>query len=164
MIKQKITILFSFCLIFISCNQEETPKGIIEKQKMINVMVDMQITDSYLNQVINRDTMMMQAHTRYNYIFKKYGIDSAQFSRSLAYYSDKPDEFNKMFNGVLDSLNMKEVFARQTDSLRMVVKRRKDSIERVNLMKKDSLRRKDSLKKILEKKKDSLKVHVIPAK
>lgn len=163
MIKQKIAILFSFCLIFISCGQEEAPKGIIEKQKMISVMVDMQITDAYLNQVMNSDTMMMQAHTRYDYIFKKYGIDSAQFSRSLSYYSKRPDEFNKMFNGVLDSLNMKEVFARQTDSLRMVVKRRKDSIERVNLMKKDSLLKKDSLKKIL-KKKDSLKVHVIPAK
>lgn len=164
MIKQKIAILFSFCLIFISCSQEKTPKGIIEKQKMINAMVDFQITDSYLNQVINKDTMLMQAHSRYNYIFKKYGIDSAQFSRSLLYYSNKPDEFNKMFNGVLDSLNMKEVFARQTDSLRMLIKRRKDSIDRINLMKKDSLLKKDSLKKILNKKKDSLKIHVVPAK
>lgn len=164
MIKQKIAILFSFCLIFISCNQEEIPKGIIEKQKMINVMVDMQITDSYLNQVINRDTMMMEAHTRYNYIFKKFGIDSDQFSRSLLYYSKKPDEFNKMFDGVLDSLNTKEVFARQTDSLRMVIKRRKDSVERINLMKKDSLLKKDSGKKILNQKKDSLKTHVVPTK
>ncbi|MBD3749131.1 MAG: DUF4296 domain-containing protein [Sphingobacteriales bacterium] len=164
MIKKKIAILFSLCLIFISCSQEETPKGIIEKQKMINVMVDMQITDSYLNQVSNKDTMMMQAHTRYNYIFKKYGIDSAQFSRSLAYYSDKPDEFNKMFNVVLDSLNSKEVFARQTDSLRRVMKSRKDSIAQIKLMKKDSLLNKDSMKKIFDKRKKSLKVHVIPAK
>jgi hypothetical protein len=114
MIKEKIFILFCLSLFLFSCQQDKTPKGIIEKDKMINVMVDFQITDSYLNQIPNQDTMKMQAHTRYNYIFKKYDIDSATFSRSLDYYSRHIEEFNKMFNGVLERVRiMKNAIPKQ---------------------------------------------------
>jgi hypothetical protein len=114
MIKEKIFILFCLSLFLFSCQQDKTPKGIIEKDKMINVMVDFQITDSYLNQIPNQDTMKMQAHTRYNYIFKKYDIDSATFSRSL----------NKM-----------ESTVRMKDSLTNVKRVKADSLERVRIMK-----------------------------
>lgn len=139
MIKEKIFILFCLSLFLFSCQQDQTPKGIIEKEKMINVMVDFQITDSYLNQIPNQDTMKMQAHTRYNYIFKKYDIDSATFSRSLSYYSRQTEEFNKMFDGVLDSLNKMESTVRRKDSLINIKRFKADSINKVKVKINDSL-------------------------
>lgn len=138
-------IFLPFCLIFLmfSCQQDSTPKGIVEKEKMINMIVDFQITDSYLNQVYNQDTMKMQAHTRYNYIFKKYGVDSATFSRSLSYYSRHTEEFNKMFNGVLDSLNKMESTLRITDSLKNRKRLERDSLQRLKI--KDKLKNKNAL-------------------
>jgi len=167
MIKEKIFILFCLSLFLFSCQQDSPPKGIIEKEKMINVMVDFQITDAYLNQVSNQDTMKMQAHTRYNYIFKKYDIDSATFSKSLDYYSRRTEEFNKMFNSVLDSLNKMESTVRRTDSLTNAKRFKMDSIERAKANLKDSLakipRTKiDSLKKAKLKMK-FIKNNAIPA-
>lgn len=100
------TIVF-FC---ISCNQDSPPKGVLDKEAMLNVMVDMQLTDAVLNLVYNSDTMKMQAKARYNYLFKKHDIDSATFSKSLRYYSKDPVELDSMYSLVSDSLTrLKEI-------------------------------------------------------
>jgi hypothetical protein len=102
---KKLSALFCVFIFLISCKQEETPKGIIDKDKMTGILVDIHISDSYLNQTSNADTMLMQAKTRYNYIFKKYNIDSLKFSKSLNYYSLKANELDEIYKNVIDSLD-----------------------------------------------------------
>ncbi len=102
---KKLSVLFFVFIFLISCKEEKTPIGIIAKDKMVGILVDMHISDAYLNQVINVDTLQGQAKSRYNYIFKKYKTDSTKFSKSLNYYSLKTDEFDKMYQNVLDSLD-----------------------------------------------------------
>ncbi len=100
----RLILLIGVMLCYTACNQNTPPKGVVEREKMLDVMVDMQLTDAYLNQVYNTDTMKMQAHSRYNYIFKKFKIDSANFSNSLKYYSKTPTVLDSMFSQVSDSL------------------------------------------------------------
>lgn len=102
---KKLSALFCVFIFLISCKQDETPKGIIDKDKMTGILVDMHISDSYLNQISNADTMQMQAKRRYNYIFKKYNIDSLKFSKSLNYYSLKANELDGIYKNVIDSLD-----------------------------------------------------------
>lgn len=98
-------ILIMVCLFFLlSCNRDDTPKGIINKDQMVNVLFDMGITDAYLNQIYVPDSLQRQAHTRYNYVFKKNNIDSAKFTKSLKYYSLRTTELNEIFSKVTDSL------------------------------------------------------------
>jgi len=98
-------ILIVVCLFFLlSCNRDDTPKGIINKDQMVNVLFDMGITDAYLNQIYVPDSLQRQAHTRYNYVFKKNNIDSAKFTKSLKYYSLRTTELNEIFSKVTDSL------------------------------------------------------------
>jgi hypothetical protein len=104
MLNKKLSALFGVFIFFISCQGEKAPAGIIEKDKMIGIFVDMHISDSYLYQIQNTDTMLMQAKSRYNYIFKKHAIDSAKFSNSLNYYSLNPKELDEMYQKVVDSL------------------------------------------------------------
>lgn len=106
MLIKKLLLLIAVILFTFSCKQEKAPNGIIEKNKMVNVLVDMQITDAYLNQITNVDTMLMQAKSRYTYVFKKHHIDSIKFSRSLNYYSLRSVELNKMYQTVIDSLGL----------------------------------------------------------
>ena len=105
MLMKKLSALFCVFIFLISCKQDETPKGIIEKDKMTGILVDMHISDSYLNQISNADTMQMQAKSRYNYIFKKHNIDSLKFSKSLNYYSLKASELDAIYKNVIDSLD-----------------------------------------------------------
>ncbi|MBK0384398.1 DUF4296 domain-containing protein [Pedobacter sp. SD-b] len=125
-------ILIIVCLFFLfSCKQQETPKGIINKDQMVNVLFDMGITDAYLGQVFKPDSLLREAHTRYNYIFKKNNIDSAKFTRSLKYYS-------------LNAKELKEIYAKVTDSLNNLQKdRRKKMIKKTKLIKRKKVFKND---------------------
>jgi len=100
---RKLILLLAVVLFYVACKQKP-PKGVIEKSEMMNVLLDMQLTDAALNQVYNNDTVKMQAHSRYNYIYKKYKIDSATFTNSLKYYSRNAKELDSMYTQISDSL------------------------------------------------------------
>ena len=106
MLNKKLSVFIGVLILAFSCKQEKLPTGIIEKEKMVNVLVDMQITDAHLNQVANVDTILVQAKSRYTYIFKKYAIDSVKFSKSLNYYSLRSVELDEMYQSVIDSLEL----------------------------------------------------------
>ena len=106
MLKKEIWVLFFVLSVIIGCKDDEIPKGIISKENMIGILVDMHITDAYLNQVSNNDTLQMEAKSRYNYIFKQHQIDSVKFSKSLHYYSLKSKDLNDMYKKVMDSLDV----------------------------------------------------------
>ncbi len=105
---KNIVVILMLVLGIVSCKQKQEPKNIIDEQKMIKVLVDMQITDAYLSQVYQPDTQKMQANSRYNYIFKKHKIDSAKFSNSLKYYSLDAKKLDEMYTMVDDSLTRLE--------------------------------------------------------
>jgi hypothetical protein len=105
---KRIFTLFCLSLVFLACNQSSLPKGIMDEEKMVKVLMDVHITDSYLNQVYQRDTLLMQAHARYNYIFKKYQIDSATLTKNIKYYSLRPKLLSKMYQTIQDSLQLRE--------------------------------------------------------
>ncbi len=125
-------ILILVCLFFLlSCNRDNTPKGIINKDQMVKVLFDMGITDAYLNQIGPTDSLLRQAHTRYNYIFKKNRIDSTKFSKSLKYYSLRTEELDEIFSKVNDSL----IILEKADSVK--VKRKLKMIKRKTKLKND---------------------------
>jgi len=101
---KRLILLIGVVLFYTACSQNKTPDNLIEREKMLDVLVDIQLTDAYLGQVYNPDTSKMQAHSRYNYVFKKFGIDSAIFTNSLRYYSKNPAELDSMYSLVADSL------------------------------------------------------------
>ncbi|MFC5284772.1 DUF4296 domain-containing protein [Pedobacter alpinus] len=106
---KNVVIIFVLALGILSCNQNELPKNVMDEQKLVKVLVDMEITDSYLNHVYQPDTQKMQAHTRYNYIFKKHKIDSAKFTNSLKYYSLDPKNMHAIYTLVEDSITKWEI-------------------------------------------------------
>jgi hypothetical protein len=104
---RKIKLFFVFGMILMACNRNKVPDNVVPKDKIVNVLVDMHLADAVLSRVSNQDTMLMMASSKYYFIFKKYGIDSAKFTRSLKYYNYQPDEFAKLYAQVVDSLNAK---------------------------------------------------------
>lgn len=104
-------ILTKFCIILIAlilaCNANKVPDNVIERNKMVLVLVDMHLADAVLAKVNNPDTMLMMSSSKYYLIFKRHSIDSAMFTRSLKYYNTQPIELKKMYVEVIDSLNAK---------------------------------------------------------
>ena len=103
-IKQKFRFYFLVLMVLMSCKDGKTSEKVIEPDKMVKVLVDMHLADAVLSRISNQDTMLMMASSKYHYIFKKYGIDSAKFTQSLKYYNYQPKEFTKIYTAVVDTL------------------------------------------------------------
>lgn len=90
-----------------SCSREK--KDIIPERKMAPILVDIHIADEIVTSrhSLDPDIVYDSAKT-YGWIFKKYGITKAVFDSSMAYYSDRPDALNKIYNRVIASISKME--------------------------------------------------------
>jgi hypothetical protein len=99
--------------IFASCKKEvvKTPKNLIEKDKMVNIMYDLSILEAMkIQNPSSLDTFKINSN---QYIYKKYKIDSAQFAQNNIYYAADYKEYKKMYEQVKSRLD-KNVIAVET--------------------------------------------------
>ncbi|MEO8794229.1 MAG: DUF4296 domain-containing protein [Daejeonella sp.] len=106
--KQLYLVIILFLLIS-SCQDEKLPKGILARPKMVSVLTDIQLVDSYVNQIPYNDTLAtLQSTEYYNAIYRKYKISRKDFDKSLQYYSKQPKVLDSMYSQVLTNLNKAE--------------------------------------------------------
>lgn len=81
-------------------------KVALDKDKFTALLIDMHRMDGTLAVARNvSDLTEDGSYAYYNTIFKKYGIDQAQFDSCMYYYSAQTALFSKMYDVVIDSLN-----------------------------------------------------------
>lgn len=134
---KKVIALFILVVSFFSCNNDlvEKPDNLIDKKVMKDILYDMLILDAVKYQDPN--VLYENGVNPKTYVFKKYKIDSLQFTKSNAYYAADYREYKKMYDELSDRL-----------------KKDKEAIDLVN---KKAEKKEDALKKAKEKKiKDSI--------
>lgn len=101
----KRLILFFFTLIlFVQCSSDRVPDGVLAKDQMISLVTDIQLIDGYVAN-LPTDSSYKVAAGLYLSAFKKYNTDSAEFNRSLKFYSLKPEKLNEIYNEVKTQLD-----------------------------------------------------------
>lgn len=181
---RRLLALFFILNFSVACNKAKVPAGIIQPDKMVNLLTDMHIADGYTaNHSFYNKADSDRTASVYKAVFKKHATDSAGMRKSLAFYSKNPKQLQDLYKKVGARLanlekaeqarikkeeNRKKVLEakkKKKEKLRLD-SLRKDSLNRVNL-KKDSLNkvkaRKDSLKRLSDIKKEKTK-NDIPAK
>ena len=97
-----------FVLIFlVACARQHVPEGIIDNDKMVSVLTDIHLVDSYVSSAAY-DTTTQPAKNYYKVVYEKYKIDSVEFQKSLRYYSRQPELLDTMYYQVLQKLERKE--------------------------------------------------------
>ena len=119
----KNLIYLLILVIAFSCNKEEIkkPKNFIEKDKMIDLILDMKIAEK-ARTVNNKNKKKYQNYM--SLVYEKYHIDSTQFKENNDYYISHLEQYETIY---------KEVQKRIKDSLvkyKRIVKI-KDSLDRV---------------------------------
>lgn len=155
---KKILLFLVVLSILFSCNKElvKSPNRLIEKDKMINIMYDLALLEAIKMQNPNSlDSFKINPN---EYIFKKYTIDSIQFSQNNIFYAADYKEYKKMFETI------KLRFENNKISVEKLIKHNK---KKEGLLKKQKLKLKikraaDSIKKVkqdlkLKKETDSIK-------
>lgn len=151
-IKHKVIFLI---LIFLSVScqdlkKTEKPVDLIPEDKMIDVLTEIALL--HAARTYNKNKLENTGIQPYEYIYRRYNIDSLQFKRSNNYYTDQYSQYERIYDSVKLRLQMMKT---RLDSLRDREVRIEDSIK---LARKDSIRALDSIK-VGPGKIDSLKIN-----
>jgi len=113
--RKYIILFFSVSALLFACKGNKGTSGIIDRDRMTNLLTDVHITDGSLYRVVQTpDTLYKYGFARYLNLFKTYHTDTAQFRRSLRYYALRPDELLLIYTQVQKNLQAK------SDSLQKV--------------------------------------------
>jgi len=93
------------CALLYSC-KPGIPKNIIQPAEMENVLYDIHVIDGYGASLVfpNMDSVKKIIAPLYKGIYKKHGIDSALYNRSLDYYYKNPKLMKLMYDHVTEKL------------------------------------------------------------
>lgn len=110
-------IIFSVLFFCLSCNiGNKPPQNIIPKDKMIDILVDLHLTDGMFT--INEIRMEMAKKDSinfYNVIFENHGYSRSDFDTSVYYYSHNINEYNKIYIEVLNRLSEMETRVKEEE-------------------------------------------------
>lgn len=87
------------CMLLYAC-KPGIPKEIIQPDQMEKVLFDVHVVDGYITTISNKDSAILVASSYYKGIYKKFGIDSALYAKSMNYYYNHPDLMEKMYTEV----------------------------------------------------------------
>jgi hypothetical protein len=88
---------------------EKPPPGIMSKEKMVEFLIDLQLTDSKINSLrIPDDTVWKFYDQVREGIYRKHNIDDSTFLKSMSYYIYTVKQMEEIYNAVVDSLSLRE--------------------------------------------------------
>lgn len=114
----KKAIIISLTLFLFSCNNEKkTPDYVIPHDDMVNIIIDIHLTDGLLTQnKVRRRLSRKDTSNYYNAIFRNYDYTRADFDTSVYFYSKNINKYDKIYEEVLNRLNEMETKLKEESS------------------------------------------------
>jgi len=101
-----------FTLAFNSCSEEikdDLPIGIIEKQDFKQVLLDIQLVESHINEArVNQPIIRDSANNYFMEVYNKHNISEIDFQTTMNYYTARPGELQEIYSEVLNELSEME--------------------------------------------------------
>ncbi len=111
---QKIQVRSRYCLLLlmailaVSCVHRRYGE-IIPPKKFVNVLVDIHLADGIAVENMSRAKgAKLDSASLYGSVFSKYGITRTIFDSTMSFYSEHPDDFQKVYNKVTAKLKLME--------------------------------------------------------
>jgi hypothetical protein len=120
---QKLQFRSGYCFLLLvailalSCTHRRYG-DIIPPKKFINVLVDVHLADGIAVENMSiASSQFLDSASLYGSVFKKYGVTRTMFDSTMSFYSEHPDDFQKVYNKVTAKLKRMEdeLNARQTE-------------------------------------------------
>ncbi len=110
-----IILFFSVSFLLSACKGSKNQGAIINHDQMVSLLTEVHIIDGGIYTITqNPDSLYKYGTGRYMALFKKHHTDTAQFSKSLKYYTTQPVELQAIYVEVLKNL------AKKADSLNKI--------------------------------------------
>lgn len=101
-----LTVLVIIC----SCTDSSEPKDLLGKEEMVKVLTEIHLLEGKISNVpLDKFDSSKAVYKHYEkLLFKELNITQDQYERSFNYYVDHPNEFEKIYATVVDSLMEKD--------------------------------------------------------
>ena len=104
--------MFSVFLLVMSCSskkEKDAPDNLLGKENMVKVMMDIQVADAAINlSNYGQGNYPNDKKKLFAEIYAKHKITRKQFEESFSYYVDHPDEFEKIYDDVIEGLSKRQ--------------------------------------------------------
>lgn len=145
--RRHLILFFLALFLFISCKDKKKSGNVIEKGEMASMLSEVHMIDGAMALHVMKDSLYKYGTNRYGLLFKKHGVDSALFNKSVKYYAARPDEMMEIYDSITVVLQFKsdslsKVYAKIMDKQVREIKAKADA---ENKRKADSVKR-DSIK------------------
>ncbi len=101
--------IFFLTLITGACNTVVPEKPTIDRETIINIMMDIHLTEAsvmYANPFEKGRTL--QVMMEYDKIFEKYQVSREDFMQTFNYYKEHPQEMDELYNDISERMTLKE--------------------------------------------------------
>lgn len=83
------------------------PDKLVNEKKMVDMLYDIHMSEAYANQYRFQDQLKkLESTDLYYSVLKKYDVPDSVFAQSVVYYSSKPKIYERIYQQVIDRLNM----------------------------------------------------------
>jgi len=111
---RKLVIILISISSLIACSSQKTPEYVIPKDKMIDIIVDIHMTDAMMTLVqVRKDIMKEYSSNVYDKIFTQYGYSRQDFDTSIYYYSFNINQYDEIYKEVLSVLSEREALLKE---------------------------------------------------
>jgi hypothetical protein len=91
------------------CKNEEKPAQLLSEAEMTRVLMEVYISEEKISRLnLNRDSAEQVFEWAKPFIFQRIGVPDSVFFESYNYYVAHPEELDKIYAVVVDSLNLRE--------------------------------------------------------
>jgi hypothetical protein len=109
-------LIIPVLLILLSCNRESPilnsrPSGVLSKEKMIDLLVDINLAESALRVGLpahNLPSDSIYQKSQFIKVFEKNEVKPDDFDKSLNYYTEHVEDLNEIYLEVINKLSMME--------------------------------------------------------
>lgn len=107
--KRFVIPMLSLVLLLGCVGEPEKPDDLIEKQEMVDLLIQVHLLEAKINKVPKRagDSSQLVFDHYQALLFEDLGIDSARYRSSMTYYLDNPKELTSVYQAVVDSLALR---------------------------------------------------------
>jgi len=114
---RRVVLLVFVVFLMFGC-KSKIPKEIIQPDKMEGILYDMHVVDGYVSTILEPDSAKKVASSYYKGIYKKFGIDSAQYKRSLDYYYMHSEPLNDIYDRLSKKFNKQKELMEKAETAR----------------------------------------------
>lgn len=106
---KKTVVFISVLAILFSCDGRKVPEGILDEDKMVEVLIDIHLAEGLVSTFpIHYDSSRVLYPLFEKEVFKKHQIPDSVFRMSLEYYMQDTKKMDRIYARTIDSLHVVE--------------------------------------------------------